>query len=320
MLDEDSKSKLALYLAFFLTCVGLAGRLTRIEPVYNQYFILAIWSCILLTDNLAYRFKGNSLLISRTSEFIALAALSLAMAGLLELLNLRLGAWHYINQASNLSTRWTGRVLTWAAGLPSVFCMYEMYQSFGFFRGIRTREFKIKAGLSYFFYGLGAAALCLAVAAPALFRPLAVPALFLLSEPLTLRLGLPSLLREWAGGLPAKTLQLATAGLTCGLLWNWWNKSAGSGWEYAVPGPLPTALPWAFYAGFSVLGLAAYSVCSLASYLRAGKTWEEVTWPMPAKPPKTSVQWTVACLLIITSYIALRAVDSYTVKMYIGWI
>lgn len=319
MFDEDSRCRFALYLGFFLTLLGYGGRFTGLEPLNNQFFPFAAWSCILLTDNLAYRFKGNSLLISRTPEFLILAAWSLAIAGLLELLNLRLGAWHYMNQSSDLSTRWTGRALTWASVLPSIFVMAEMYQSFGFFRRFRSGTFKIKRELLIFSFAAGAGLLCLALAIPRLFWPLALPAFFFLAEPLNFRLGLPSLLRELEGGLPGKTLRLAAAGLTCGFFWSWWNKAAGSGWEYALPGPV-AALPSSYYCGFPVLALSAYSLYSLASYLRAGRTWEEIAWPMPGKPPGAAAQWAAGVFLLITSYIALRAVDSYTVKLYLGWV
>ena len=319
MFDEDSKARFALYLGVFLTFLGYSGRYAGIEPLNNQFFVFAVWSSVLLTDNLTYRFKGNSLLISRTPELLVLAAWSLAMAGFLELLNLRLGAWHYLNQPSALSTRWTGRALAWASVLPSLFVMAEMFQAFGLFRGLKSKIFKIRPGILKVFYAAGAVLLCLALAAPEFFWPMALPAAFFLAEPLNLRLGLPSLLREWEGGLPGKTLRLTAAGLICGLLWNWWNKAAGAAWEYNLPDPL-SDMPAAVYGGFPILALAAYSLYSLASYLRAGKTWEEITWPMPGKSPGAAVRWTVAALLLIISYIALRAVDAHSVKLYLGWI
>jgi len=320
MFDEDSKAKFALYLAIFLTFLGYGGRYAGIEPVYNQFFVFAVWSFILIADNLTYRLRGRSLLISRTPEFLVLAAWSLALSGLSELLNLRLGAWCYINQSSDVSLRWTGRALCWASVLPSIFITAEMLKLFSFFSGLRSGAFKIQPRLIKSFYAAGAVLACLALAAPGLLWPLAVPAAFLLAEPLNLRLGLPSLLREWEGGLPEKTLRLAASGLICGLLCNWWNMAAGSGWEFILPGPVFSGLPVAVYAGLPIAGLAAYSVCSLASWLRVGRTWEEITWPMPGKPPAAAVQWAAAAFLIITSYIALLAVDSYSVKLFLSWV
>lgn len=320
MLEDEYKAGTALYLAVFLTFLGYGGRYAGVEPLNNQFFVFAAWSFILFVDNLAYRFKGSSLLIFRTGEFLTLAAWSLALAGLLELLNLRLGGWAYLNQAATRSTRWTGRLLTWAAILPSLFVLAELLRQVRFFTGLRSRPFQAGARLGNIFLAAGAVSLALALAAPVRFWPLVLPAAFLLAEPLNLRLGLPSLLREWAGGLPEKTLRLAVSGCVCGPLWHCWNKAAGSGWEYSVPGPPAAGLPAAAWACYPLLGLAAYSVYSLASYLRAGKSWEEAVWTMPGTPPPQAARWTAAALLIITSYIALRAVDSRSVKMYLGWV
>lgn len=292
---------------------------TGIEPINNQFFVFAAWSLVLLTDNLAYRIRGRSLLVSRTPEFLVLAAWSLALSGLLELLNLRLEAWHYLNQPSTLSTRWTGRILAWASVLPSLFVMTELLEAFGLFRGLRSGTFKTGPAVIKGFYAAGALLFCLALAVPGSLWPAALPAVFFLAEPLNLRLGLPSLLREWEGGLPGKTLRLTAAGLVCGLLWSLWNKAAGASWVYNLPAPL-SGMPGAVYAGFPVFSLAAYSLYSLASCLRAGKTWEEVFWPMPGEPPGPAARWTAGIFLLITTYVALLAVDSYTVEMFLGWI
>ncbi len=318
MFDEDARSKYSLYLGFFLTLFGYAGRYAGIEPIYNQFFPFAAWSYIILVDNLVWRFKGNSPLISRTEEFFFLAAWSLALCGLAELLNLRLGAWHYTNMCADLTARWTGRVFSWAALLPSLFVTAEMLSIIAPLRRARSRPFRIEPSLTVKLAAGGALALALALALPGPFWPLAIPAFFLLAESLNLKLGLPSLLRELAGGLPDKTLRLAFAGLACGLIWNWWNKGAGAVWEH-LPGFL-SAAPWAAYAGFPAVGLTAYSLYSLASWLRCARSWEEIPWKLPGTPPRASFRVSAALILIITSYIALRAVDTCTVRLYLGWI
>lgn len=319
MFQEDSISKYSLYLGFFLTLLGYSGRYTGIEPVNNQFFPFAVWSFILLADNLAWRFKGESPLISRPSEFYYLALWSLGLAALAELLNLRLGAWHYLNQASDQSTRWTGRLLSWAAALPSVFVLDELFKAFGFFRGLKSPSFKMPAALPRAFLAAGAALALPAFAWPEQCWPLLLPAVFLLAEPLNLRLGLPSLTREVAGGLPAKTVRLAAAGLAMGLLWNWWNRAGGSGWEYALP-PWLSPNPAAAYAGFVLLGPACYSLYSLASWLRAGRNWEETPWTLPGPPPPAALLRVAGALLPLVCYLALRAVDARTVRLYLGWV
>ena len=50
----------------------------------------------------------------------------------------------------------------------------------------------------------------------------------------------PSLLRDWQHGRIARTLALFAGGLTCGLLWEFWNYWALAKWTYRLPflGPL----------------------------------------------------------------------------------
>lgn len=319
MFEEEDLSKYALYLGFFLTLLGYTGRYAGIEPLNNQFFPFALWSFILLVDNLAWRFKGDSPLISRPAEFWYLALWSLGLASLAELLNLRLGAWAYVNQASDLSTRWGGRLFAWAGALPSLFVLDELFKAFGLFRGLRSRKFALPAVLPRALPAAGGALALLALGRPGLFWPLLLPAALLLAEALNLRLGLPSLLRELAGGLPAKTARLAVSGLAAGLLWHWWNRAAGGGWEYSPP-PWLAALRAGALAGLVLLGPACYSVSSLASWLRGGRTWEGGDWALPGGAPPAAFRAAAAVLLALASYIALRAVDARTVKFFLGWV
>lgn len=323
MFDEDAKAKAALYAAFVIAFIGYAGMLTGLEPVHNQFFPFALWSYTLFADNLLYRVTGDSPLVSRTEEFLTLALWSLALGAVLELLNLRFGAWQYVNQPATLSTRWTGMALGWAGGLPCLFVTSELLRCLGFFRNLKTPPLTISPGLIDGFHYAGLIALLLPLVLPRFCWPLICLAGLLLAEPLNRRLGLGSLLREWQGGLPAKTLRLAAAGLICGLLWSWWNSAAGAKWTYASvlkAGPELFGLPLFAYAGFAFFSLQAYSLYALASALRAGQTWEDGAWKMPGTPPAAGVNYLAWLFIIVTSYIALRAVDARTITMYIGWI
>lgn len=323
MFGEDSKLKLFLYTAVLLTLFGYAGRYLALEPLHNQFFAFAAWAYILFVDNVVYRFSGSSPAVSRTGQFAALALWSLAFSCLFELLNLRLGAWYYINQPSTLSTRWTGFAFAWAAFLPSIFVTAELLRAAGLFRGLRTKPLKVTPRLLRTFLAVGALLLLLPLAAPVTFWPLVWAAFFFLAEPFTYSLGLPSLLREWEGGLPGKTLRLALAGLLAGLLWSLWNSAAGAQWGYhakSSAGPQLFGLPLFAYAFFSVFALQAYSLYSLSAALSGGATWEEGSWPMPGKTPGLFFRYAAILIIIVTSYITFRAVDAHTVQLYLAWI
>ncbi len=322
MFDEKSRAAWALYLAIFITLIGYTGRAIGLEPLRSQFFPFAAWAYILFADNITFRLRGSSLAASRTAELFYLAFWSAAFCALLELLNLRLHAWQYLAQPATLSTRWAGRFFSWAAILPAIFVTAEL-PPVSLVRGFTFKPLRVTPLLTGSFYAAGLTALALALALPGRLWPLSAAGLLLLAEPLTFRLGLGSLLREWQGGLPAKTIRLALAGVICGILWNYWNNASGSSLFCPAPfkaGPFMLGLPLPAWAGFALAGPLAYSLYSLASWLREGKTWEEGAWTMPGKPLPLKVRGGVFILLSIAIYAALRAVDIYTVQVYIGWI
>ncbi|MFA7236886.1 MAG: hypothetical protein WC058_08480 [Phycisphaeraceae bacterium] len=63
--------------------------------------------------------------------------------------------------------------------------------------------------------------------------------LFLL-DPINAWRGRPSILRDWMNGRWGRTISLMAGGLTCGLLWEFWNYFAVAKWIYVLPflGPL----------------------------------------------------------------------------------
>ena len=58
--------------------------------------------------------------------------------------------------------------------------------------------------------------------------------IFLL-DPINARLGGDSLLAEWRGGRFDRTINLASSGVLCGILWGFWNYWAHANWHYTVP-------------------------------------------------------------------------------------
>ena len=64
--------------------------------------------------------------------------------------------------------------------------------------------------------------------------------LIYLLDPVNAKLGAPSVIRDWQHGRWGRTVALAAAGLTCGLLWEFWNYWAIAKWTYDLPflGPM----------------------------------------------------------------------------------
>jgi hypothetical protein len=323
MLDEDSKAKSALYAGLFLFFIACGGHYLELEPIHNQFFAFSVWTYLLLADGVLYRLKGSSPLVTRTEEYFVLMLWSMFFGAFFELFNLRLALWQYVQQPDTLSTRWTGRLLSWASILPCLFITQELLQYMIPFRKLKieplTPDFSDELVMS----AAGLIMLTLALAFPRAFSSLACCAFFFLAEPLNMRLGLPSLLRELRGGLSGKTFALMVSGVLCGLAWNFWNSCAGGKLEYLPPfdaWPTLFGFPVLGYPLFAFFGVEAYALCSLAAYPRSGRSWEEGTWTMPGKPPHVLLPLFTYCIIIITLYIALRATDACTVYSRLGWI
>ncbi len=321
MFDEELKVKAALYAAMALTFIGYGGRYFGMEPVHNQFFVFAAWSYLLFLDNANYRLRGASLFVSRTGEFAALAAGSLVIFSLFELLNLRLGAWHYSSMPSTPAVRWTCRALAWAALLPCVAVTSETLRAARLDAGPAAPKLPLTPKLAKGLYIAGYSLLGLAFAAPRLFWPLAFPALALLAEPLAFRLGLPSLLRDWQAGRTGRTLRLALAGMICGLLWQNWNSAAGAHRLFDAPwaGPSLAGLPAAGFPAAAALALICYPLYGLLARLRGGDSWEEDWWPAPQAPLPAKARLWAAAAAALLCWAAFKAADS-AVLAYLGWV
>ena len=288
-----------------------------------QFFAFAAWTCLLLFSVVLYRAKGSSPLVSRTEEFLVLALWSAFFGACFELLNLRLGLWQYTSQPLTLSTRWTGRLLSWAVMLPFLFTTTELIGVLRPFRKVKITPFSPPKNSTGIMYAAGAIMLALALLLPGYFSALLCCAFFLPAEALNLRLGLPSLLRELQAGLPEKTCNLLASGTLCGLLWNYWNSLAGGKWEYLVSfnaGTRLAGLPAAGYAAFALFAVEAYSLYSLAAYSRGGKNWEEGAWTLPGRQPPFWAAPASFLVIVAALYAALRLADSFATAAFLGWV
>jgi hypothetical protein len=91
----------------------------------------------------------------------------------------------------------------------------------------------------------------------------------LLLDPINLRLGLPSLLRDLAEGRPSRLGSLVAAGWVCGWLWEFWNFWAPAKWLYIFPIFQPWKIfemPVPGYFGFLPFALDCYVMYTIASW------------------------------------------------------
>jgi hypothetical protein len=105
-----------------------------------------------------------------------------------------------------------------------------------------------------------------------------------LLDPINHALGRPSLFADWRAGRYGRTVALALGGLTCGLLWEFWNYFAVAKWVYVLPflGPLEHAkyfeMPIVGLVGFLPFGPACWVMLQSLLLLMPG-----VTEPLPSE-------------------------------------
>jgi hypothetical protein len=207
----------------------------KVDPFYSWFYCFAWWAYILICDSIIYGIQGNSLLMNRRREFFLLMLWSLALWLFFEMVNLALKNWYYINVPRNTVLRWIGYSVAYSTVIPGIFETTELLGSLGLYRGLSVTTIPETRNWYIPFWIVGGIFLILPITIPRYSFPLIWGSLIFLLEPINHRFHGKSLMRDWERGDPRKFLLLLTAGLVCGLLWEFWNFWAQSKWVYTVP-------------------------------------------------------------------------------------
>lgn len=311
-MDERWKSHMVLLAAALVVFLQYSGRCLGEGASQANFIFFGAWAYVFFADYLTYRKAGSSLLVSNTSEVFALALGSLAIMSVFEILNFRFEVWRYLNSPPSVLERWVGLGLCWASFLPSVIVTSELLLAYGVLRNLRVKRFLVTPWFLRLLSLAGSGMLLLALAVPGLLWPLGFAGLFFLSEPLNYNLGLASLLRDLSWGVGAKTARLAASGLVCGLLWSGFNDISGTQFVYSIGAGQYSGvlgLPLIAYAVFPVLAVGGYSLYSLCSVFRGGRTWEKGVWAYRGRPPAARYKWIAIALALFFCFIALSLAD-----------
>jgi hypothetical protein len=214
----------------------------KIEPFYSWFYCFAWWSYILLADNLLFTLRGASLLTTRKRELRAMIPLSVFIWLLFEGYNLFIRNWAYDGMPRQIWLRWLGYFVAFATVLPGVFTTSDLVDAllFGHRTGSAASEFDLlrekplsRPSVMIFVLGF------VLTVAPLLWPRYFFPTVWLgpdfLLDPLLERFGVRSLSLSIASGDRRRVWSLILGGLTCGLLWEFWNFWAASKWIYTVP-------------------------------------------------------------------------------------
>jgi hypothetical protein len=240
--------------------VGAEMCLFARQPFVARWFTPIVWTgYVLFADALALRLRGHSLIHGRPRETLMLIWISVGGWLLFEAYNFRLQNWYYVGVPENPLARDWAFLWSFATIMPGIFETADVLEGLGFLRDVKAKPRTFSPTLLAASFVAGSACVIIPPLLPVdtaryTFGFVWLGLIFLL-EPINMQLGIESPLSEWGRGNPRLALRLLTAGMICGLLWEFWNYWATGGWRYTLPWPLDFGV---YYFRMPILGLLGF--------------------------------------------------------------
>ncbi len=242
-----------------------------VVPVGLYFTPLAWTGYILWVDGAIWALRGNSLLRNHRKEFFWMAACSIPLWLIFEAYNLRLDNWLYVGLPHNWLARQVGYGWSFATIWPSILETATLLRAMDWNLPPETKNRAGNPSLSRWKANTtvvtGILFLVVPLIVPAetgayLFGAVWTGFVFLL-EPLHLRAGRESLLRDLIERDTSRARALLWAGLICGILWEFWNHLATARWVYTFPileDWRIYAMPVPGYLGFPAFALTCFTM------------------------------------------------------------
>ena len=242
------------------------------EPVAIYFTPIAWTAYILLGDAAVRAIRGHSRLHDTPAEFAAMALLSIPLWLIFEAYNLRLQNWTYVGLPANRGLELLGYAWSFATITPGILETADLVEAFGWFAPVAPMRFSSRAQALMVI--CGATCLLLPLVLPVsiaayLFALVWVGFIFCL-DPFNYRLGLPSIVGDFAYGRRGRFYSLLIAGFVCGWFWEFWNYWAAAKWHYIFPiaqGSKIFEMPAPGYLGFLPFAVECFVMYVSASWL-----------------------------------------------------
>ncbi|KPJ64950.1 hypothetical protein AMJ44_11825 [candidate division WOR-1 bacterium DG_54_3] len=244
----------------------------KIEPVSTCFYIFAWWSFIIILDGFIYQKTGQSLIRSRTREFVFMIVISNLFWLIFEGYNFFIKNWYYINAPSNILWRRLASFLAFGTVLPAIFSATELLESYGLLKNFKIEKLNITKDTLRFEIVLGLIFIIFPFIFPEHCFPLIWGGFIFLLDPINYKFGGRSLLRDLENGSIRKLCMLLLGGLICGIFWEFWNFWAGSKWVYSIP--ISTEqyklfeMPLLGFVGFPPFAVECYVMYSFITLLK----------------------------------------------------
>jgi hypothetical protein len=182
--------------------------------------------------------SGASPVRRRPHHFSLLCLASIVIWCVFDVINFGRGidSWVYIGLPGRLREKFLGYFLAFASIVPGMLMSGQAMLNAGWFDWARSKNWRMPrwvkvvallGGIAMFIWPLW-------YPNPVTNLTLWTSFVFLL-DPINLKLGRPSMFRDWQNGWYGRTLAAFAGGLLCGLLWEFWNYWALAKWTYHLP-------------------------------------------------------------------------------------
>lgn len=301
---------MALSAAVF--AAGSMGMSIKAEPFHSWYYCFAWWPYIIMVESVLHLRGEEATLYERPARFFTLLPLSLGVWLVFEAFNFRLGNWGYVNLPSDQALRWGGYALSFATVIPGLFVTRRLLRALGLFQTVIVRGLERPGRLYPYLVSAGILCLALPLIWPLYFFPLVWGGFVFILDPLLHQAGEDCLLADLERGDLSRIVQLAVAGLLCGLLWEMWNFWAGSKWVYSVPfvgGIKLFEMPVPGFLGFPPFALECF-VMSKAFFALKKRAWK--------RGPGTKVLFAAVSLIALLAIclLVMPGMDARTVLSF----
>jgi hypothetical protein len=244
-------------------------------PFYPHTYPFAWYGLILFLDGLLWWRWDEGLILARPHEFITLLFWSAVFWFFFEIWNLRLQNWYYAGVSPKETWSHIEAYIDFATVLPGMFLVYRLLCRAGIPRQVKTNH-TLPSSVARASPFIGSAMLVLPLAYPKYCFPLVWGAFIFLLEPLCVKWGGPSLLKEGKAGQWTSLVRLLMAGILCGGYWELCNFFALSRWVYTVPffseGKL-FEMPYLGFFGFPPFCVECFVMTNAVYLLRGGRHW-----------------------------------------------
>jgi len=237
-----------------------------------------------------------------------------------EAVNLTMQNWYYSNVVPSLIIRWLCYGVAFATVLPGLFETTELLESLELFKNSSVKPITVTTALQAGFVSIGIAFLLGVLFYPRYCFPLVWGSIIFLFEPINYRWSDKSLLKDWERGTARKFYLLLTAGLICGILWEFWNFWAATKWIYTVPffeDLKIFEMPLLGFLGFPPFAVECYVVYNFISIFRYQRGWEEDNYRLNQGKRVVFPVVVIASLVgLIFCLATFNAMDTKTVNSY----